>query len=76
MRAGVSTTLTARAQEATIPAKLPRASKRISLRQATNMMEAVAFAKIDLPLVAHLSIHWGFTDVGDDPNGKLFREIT
>jgi hypothetical protein len=53
-----------------------RASKRMSLRQASNMMEAVAFAKlIDLPLVAHLTIHWAFTDVGDDPDGKLFAKF-
>ena len=53
-----------------------RASKRISMRQATNMMEAVAFAKlIGLPLVAHLTIHWAYTDVGDDPDGKLFAKF-
>ena len=40
------------------------------------MMEAVACAKlIDLPLVAHLTIHWAFTDVGDDPDGKLFAKL-
>ncbi|HUY03713.1 MAG TPA: hypothetical protein VMV33_10535 [Rhodocyclaceae bacterium] len=40
------------------------------------MMEAVAFAKlIDLPLVAHLTIHWAYTDVGDDPDGKLFAKV-
>lgn len=34
-------------------------------------MEAVAFAsRINLPLVAHLTIHWSLADVGDDPNGK------
>jgi hypothetical protein len=43
------------------------------MRQASNIMEAVSFAKsIDLPLVAHLTVHWSLTDVGDDPNGKLF----
>jgi hypothetical protein len=46
------------------------------MRQATNMMEAVALAKlIDLPLVAHLTVHWAFTDVGDDPDGKLFAKF-
>jgi hypothetical protein len=54
----------------------PRASKRISMCQAQNMMEAVAFAKlIDLPLVAHLTVHWAFTDIGDDPDGKLFAKF-
>jgi hypothetical protein len=44
--------------------------------QAQNMMEAVAFAKlIDLPLVAHLTVHWAFTDIGDDPDGKLFAKF-
>ena len=39
-------------------------------------MEAVRFAKlIDLPLVAHLTIHWSLTDVGDDPDGKLFAKV-
>ena len=46
--------------EAAKPKRQRRASKRISMRQASNIMEAVAFAKsIDLPLVAHLTIHWG-----------------
>jgi hypothetical protein len=54
----------------------PRASKRISMAQASNMMQARAFAKlIDLPLVAHLTIHWAFTDIGDDPDGKLFAKL-
>jgi hypothetical protein len=54
----------------------PRPSKRITLRQASNMMDAVAFAKlIDLPLVAHLTVHWAFTDIGDDPDGKLFAKF-
>ena len=39
-------------------------------------MEAVAFAKsVGLPLVAHLTVHWSLTDVGDDPNGKLFAKL-
>jgi hypothetical protein len=25
--------------------------------------------------VAHLTIHWSLTDVGDDPNGKLFAKL-
>jgi hypothetical protein len=51
-------------------------TKYITLPQATNIIEAVSFAKlIGLPLVAHLSIHWSLTDVGDDPNGKLFARF-
>lgn len=47
-----------------------------SQRNAMNMMEALAFAKsIGLPLVAHLTIHWVYTDIGDDPDGKLFAKF-
>jgi hypothetical protein len=28
-----------------------------------------------LPLVAHLTIHWAYTDVGDDPEGELFAKF-
>ena len=50
---------------ATKPGKQPRATKLISMRQASNIMEAVSFAKsIELPLVAHLTVHWSLTDVG------------
>jgi len=46
------------------------------MRQASNLIEAVKFAKlVSLPLVAHLTIHWSLTDVGDDPNGKLFAKL-
>ena len=46
------------------------------MRQATNIIEAVGFAKvICLPLVAHLTIHWSLTDAGDDPDGKLFAKM-
>ena len=62
--------------EATEPKKLLRASKYISVRQASNIMEAVRFSKsIDLPLVAHLTVHWSLTDIGDDPDGKLFAKM-
>src|SRR5262249_10504664 len=45
-------------------------SKYISVPQATNLIEAVAFAKsIDLPLVAHLTIHWSGTVAFDDHEG-------
>jgi hypothetical protein len=51
-------------------------TKFITVSQATNIIEAVSFAKlIGLPLVAHLSIHWSLTDVGDDPNGELFARF-
>ena len=48
----------------------------LTVPQATNIIEAVDFAKsIGLPLVAHLTIHWAYTDVGDDPDGKLFAKV-
>ena len=48
----------------------------ITLPQATNIIEAVKFAKlIGLPLVAHLTIHWAYTNVGDDPDGKRFAKV-
>jgi hypothetical protein len=56
--------------------KQRRASKRINMRQAWNMIEAAEFATlIDLPLVADLTIHWACTDVGDDPEAKLFAKM-
>ena len=62
--------------EITKPRKRTRATKYISMRRASNIMEAVAFAKsIGLPLVAHLTIHWSLTDIGDDPDGKLFAKV-
>lgn len=46
------------ADKGTAKRRQPHATKRINMRQAENMMEAVSFAKsIDLPLVAHLTIH-------------------
>jgi hypothetical protein len=51
-------------------------TKYITLPQATNIIEAVQFAKLSgLPLVAHLTIHWAFTDAGDDPDGKRFAKV-
>jgi hypothetical protein len=53
-----------------------RSTQRISVRQANNLHEAVQFAKsIGIPLVAHLTIHWSLTDIGDDPNGDLFAKV-
>ena len=60
--------------EAVKPEKRTRANKYIGMRQACNIMEAVAFAKsIGLPLVAHLTVHWSLTDIGDDPDGWTDR---
>jgi len=51
-------------------------TKYITIQQATNIIEAVKFAKlIGLPLVAHLTIHWAFTEAGDDPDGKRFAKV-
>src|SRR6188472_3208408 len=48
-------------------------SKYISVHQATNIIEAVKFAKsIGVPLVAHATIHWSGTIAFDDHNGLLF----
>ena len=54
----------------------PLGSKYISVPQATNHIEAVKFAKsIDLPLVAHLTLHWSGTDAWDDPDGTRFAKV-
>ena len=51
-------------------------SKYISVAQATNIVEAVNFAKsINLPLVAHLTIHWSGTDAFDDHDGTRFAKV-
>ncbi len=48
----------------------------ISVSQAKGMIEAVAYAEeVDLSLVAHLTIHWAYTNAGDDLNGKLFAKV-
>jgi len=53
-----------------------RSSKRITLRQAENLIEALAFAReIGTPLNAHLTIHWVGTKVGDDPDGRRFARF-
>jgi hypothetical protein len=62
--------------EATKPKRKPRVSKRITMRQASNMMDAVAFARqIGAPLNAHATIHWAGTKIGDDPGGRLFAKV-
>ena len=54
----------------------PHGSKHLSLDQATNIIEAVDYARaIGLPLVAHATLHWSGTDVFDDPVGKLFARV-
>src|SRR5262245_39373265 len=54
----------------------PHGSKHLSLAQATNVIEAVDYArKIGRPLVAHTTIHWSGTVVFDDPDGKLFAKV-
>ena len=54
----------------------PHGSKYISIPQATNIIEAVNFAKsIGVPLVAHLTIHWSGTDAWDDPDGTRFAKV-
>ena len=64
------------ADNVTAKRKQRRATRRISMRQAENIMDAVPFAKsICLPLVAHITIHWGYTDVGDDPEGRRFAKF-
>jgi hypothetical protein len=51
-------------------------TRYITVPQVTNIIEAIQFAKsIGLPLVAHLSIHWSLTDVGDDSDGHLFAKL-
>jgi hypothetical protein len=63
-------------RKATKPKSEQRGSKRINMRQAENIIDAVEFAKlIGLPLVAHLTIHWAYADIGDDPDGKLLAKL-
>lgn len=51
-------------------------TRYITQSQSINIIEAVKLAKlIDLALVAHLTIHWSLTDVGDDPDGRLFAKV-
>src|SRR5262249_46169613 len=51
-------------------------SKYISVSQATNIIEAVSFAKsVGLPLVAHLTIHWSGTVAFDDHDGMRFAKV-
>ena len=54
----------------------PRASKRITVRQADNIMAALFFARqLGTPLNAHATIHWVGTEAGDDPDGRQFAKV-
>jgi len=54
----------------------PHGSKLISVQQATNIIEAVEFSKsLDLPLVAHLTVHWSGTIAFDDHDGTRFAKL-
>jgi len=54
----------------------PGGTRLITVPQATNIIEAVEYAKsIGISLVAHLTIYWACTDVGDDSDGKLFAKV-
>jgi hypothetical protein len=75
MRTETSATLTAQTP-ATRLRENRRATKYITMRQAINVIEAVKFARsVGKPLVAHVTIHWSLTDVGDDPDGKRFAKV-
>ena len=51
-------------------------TRSISVAQATNLIEAVNFAKsIGLPLVAHLTLHWSGTVAFDDHDGTRFAKV-
>jgi hypothetical protein len=53
-----------------------RCSTQINVRQAFGACDAEGFAaQIGLPLRGHVTIHWGTTDVGDDPDGRLFARV-
>src|SRR5262245_12718432 len=53
-----------------------QATKYISVPQAANIIEAVAFAKsIGIPLVAHLTIHWSGAVAFDDHDGARFAKV-
>ncbi len=61
---------------ATKSCRQPRASKRITMRQAENLMAAVAFARqIGTTLNAHATIHWVGTKAGNDPDGYRFAKV-
>jgi hypothetical protein len=72
--ASLCPTLPVSQRKATKPKSEQRVSTCIEMRQTENMMDAVAFAKlIGLPLVAHLTIHWAYADIGEVPVGREMR---
>jgi hypothetical protein len=62
--------------ETTKPNPKLHTSTHINLRQATSLMEALAFARaIGRPLNTHATIHWIGTKAGDDPDGRRFARV-
>jgi hypothetical protein len=58
------------------PRRKSRSSACLSMRQAQNIIDAVAFARqIGIPLNGHATIHWVGTHVGDDPDGRRFARV-
>ena len=60
--------------------KTQHPARRQQMHRNASMLEhhggGAGFAKaIGVPLVAHLTIHWSLTDIGDDPNGALFAKV-
>ena len=55
----------------------PHGSKHLSLDQATNIIEAVDYARaIKFPfLVAHVTIHWSGTVAFDDHHGTRLAKV-
>jgi hypothetical protein len=59
-----------------LQAKCQRRTKRLTVAQASNLVQAVSFAReIGTPLNAHATIHWVGTNVGDDPDGRRFAKV-
>jgi len=53
-----------------------RISQHLNDRQVNELLAASGFAReIGLPLTAHLTVHWSFSNAGDDPNGRLFASF-
>jgi len=53
-----------------------RGTKSISVSQATNIIQAVDYARaVNLPLIAHATIHWSGTVAFDDHDGTRFAKV-
>jgi hypothetical protein len=62
--------------ETTKPTTKLHASTHITVRQASNLMKALAFARvIGRTLNTHATIHWIGTKAGDDPDGRRFAKV-